>query len=98
MLTIGQVRAFTERRLILDFPYALSIYRALILCPHRGNVQYREVTWHPEELSFIAKAVTSLLVCGILPTTASVCPQLTTGEQKPGLVLEEGPVVLQSSS
>lgn len=31
------------------------------------------------------------------PTTASVCPQLTTGEQTPGLMPEEGPLLLQSS-
>lgn len=54
--------------------------------------------WHLRGSSFIAKSVTSLLVCGILPTTVSVCPQLTTGEQTPGLMPEEGLLLLQSST
>lgn len=54
--------------------------------------------WHLRGLSFIANSVTSLLVCGILPTAASVCPQLTTGEQTLGLMPEESPLLLQSST
>ena len=75
--------------------------------PHHGNLKYREavVMWHPTGLSYIAKAVsssfslfsfTALLVSCTLPT--SLCPQLTTGEWKLGLMPEKGvlPIVFQS--
>lgn len=87
----------TEKRLVLDFTYTSNRVTALILCLHHGNIKYREVMWHSKGLSFVAKTVTSLLVSGILPTTANMCPQLTTGEEGSGLTPEDSPVLLQSS-
>ena len=66
VLTIAQIRAFTESGHILNFPYALSRVSALLICPCHGNLKYREVMWHPKGLSFIARAVCYLSIFSVL--------------------------------
>ena len=66
VLTVAQIRAFTESGHILDFPYALSRVSALLICPCHGNLKYREVMWHPKGLSFVARAVCYLFIFSVL--------------------------------